>query len=286
MQYKTINMITILFLILFQISKSIRINKKKFKPLTIGQTLSNDEISEKLSDLAISKLYERLDVFTSTSCRCTAKFILLAIGGIRVYDSLKTLNLTHNITEDLKSIREKLDENYIIQFEIRNNHHFIVFKKNSERLYLLQSFQGTYNLRDWMNSSKIMEPYLTIDNFLNYLNDILDPNIDFHLRNYALYSLFLPKEMSPTKKMKKKIATWFGIYKIELIHVTYQSYNFKENQEMNDFDELLDEVMENNISKHNGRWDLSKYSLYDLQQSKDSIKKDFKYRLNKILNLN
>jgi hypothetical protein len=44
--------------------------------------------------------------------------------------------------------------------------------------------------------------------------------------------------------------------------------------------------MENNISKHNGRWDLSKYSLYDLQQSKDSIKKDFKYRLNKILNLN
>ena len=136
-----------------------------------------------------------------------------------------------------------------------------------------------------MKNEKIMEPYLTIDNFLLYLYNILDPNIDFHLRNYALYSLFLPKEFSPTKKMKKKIINWFGLYKIELIHVSYQSYNFKENQEMNDFDELLDEVMENNISKHNGRWDLSKYSLKDLKKTKDRIKQDFRYRLNKILNL-
>ena len=54
---------------------------------------------------------------------------------------------------------------------------------------------------------------------------------------------------------------------------------------MNDFDDLLDEVMENNISKHNGRWDLSKYSLKDLKKTKDRIKQDFRYRLNKILNL-
>ena len=232
MQNKTINLITILFLLLFQISKSIRINKKKFKPLTIGQTLSNDEISEKLSDLAISKLYERLDVFTSTSCRCTAKFILLAIGGIRVYDSLKTLNLTHNTTQDLKAIREKLDENYIIQFEIRNNHHFIVFKKNSERLYLLQSFQGTYNLRDWMNSSKIMEPYLTIDEFFDTLYKLFEPKSLTEM-NDAIVKLFYPPEFGNDEKKRKSVIKWFYIgfqFSVKLINVNYTPYNFKQNQ--------------------------------------------------------
>ena len=272
----------LLIIILIYLSKSKVM--KKIIPLEIGTELEENEISETLSSLALKRLYHRLEIFNHTSCAMTAKFILLAITGIHDYKTQKYLNLTQNITENLQNIRQKINQNYVLQFEITPNHHFIVFKKNMTHIYILQGFQDTYTLRDWMKNEKIMEPYLTIDNFLNYLNDILDPNIDFHLRNYALYSLFLPKEMSPTKKMKKKIATWFGIYKIELIHVTYQSYNFKENQEMDDFDDLLDEVMENNISKHNGRWDLSKYSINDLQQNKQRIKQEFKYRLNKILN--
>ena len=272
----------LIFIILIYFTESKLM--KKIIPLEIGTKLDENEISETLSSLALKRLYHRLEIFNQTSCAMTAKFILLAITGIHDYKTQKYLNLTQNITENLQNIRQKINQNYVLQFEITPNHHFIVFKKNMTHIYILQGFQDTYTLRDWMKNEKIMEPYLTIDNFLNYLNDILDPNIDFHLRNYALYSLFLPKEMSPTKKMKKKIATWFGIYKIELIHVTYQSYNFKENQEMDDFDDLLDEVMENNISKHNGRWDLSKYSINDLQQNKQRIKQEFKYRLNKILN--
>ena len=271
----------IIILIYFTESKVM----KKIIPLEIGTELEENEISETLSSLALKRLYHRLEIFNYTSCAMTAKFILLAITGIHDYKNHKYINLTQNITENLENIREKINQNYVLQLEITPNHHFIVFKKNNTHIYILQGFQDTYTLRDWMKNEKIMEPYLTIDNFLLYLYNILDPNIDFHLRNYALYSLFLPKEFSPTKKMKKKIINWFGLYKIELIHVSYQSYNFKENQEMNDFDELLDEVMENNISKHNGRWDLSKYSLKDLKKTKDRIKQDFRYRLNKILNL-
>ena len=274
----------LIFIILIYFTESKLM--KKIIPLEIGTKLDENEISETLSSLALKRLYHRLEIFNQTSCAMTAKFILLSITGIHNYNNQTYLNLTNNITENLLNIKNKINQNYVLQIEISPNHHFIILKKNITHLYILQGFQDTYTLRDWMMNKKIMEPYLTIDNFLIYLNNILDPNIDFHIRNYALYSLFLPKEFSPTKKMKKKIRSWFSVYKIELIHVSYQTYNFKENQGMNDFDDLLDEVMENNISKHNGRWDLSKYSLYDLQQSKDSIKKDFKYRLNKILNLN
>ena len=113
MNQRTINFICLFLLISFiQFSNSLRL-KKKFQPLEIGQKLSENEISETLSNLAISKLYERLDIFTSTSCRCTAKFILLAIGGIRVYDSLKNLTLTDNIDSNIELMKEKLNENYI-----------------------------------------------------------------------------------------------------------------------------------------------------------------------------
>lgn len=222
------------FFILFSIvhiTSSLKL-KNKFKPLTIGHELSDQEVAETLSDLALSKLYERLGVFNSTSCRCTAKFILLAIGGIRVYDSLKNITLTDDIDKNIELMKEKLNKNYILQIEIRNNHHFVIFRKNNEKLYLLQSFQNTYTLANWMNSSQIMEPYLTIDEFFSTFRTLIKPD-SFKDRDEAIVKLFYPPELSDDPIKRKSVIDWFYMgfaTSVKLINVNYTPFNFKQNQ--------------------------------------------------------
>ena len=42
---------------------------------------------------------------------------------------MNTLNLTNDINKDIQNIKAKLEENNIIQIEIKPNHLFVNFKK-------------------------------------------------------------------------------------------------------------------------------------------------------------
>ena len=77
-KYKT----TIILLITLIItSTSIKL-KTKFIPLAEGTPISEDEISETLSSLALKRIYNRLPQIHFSSCALSAKFILLSVGGI------------------------------------------------------------------------------------------------------------------------------------------------------------------------------------------------------------
>ena len=71
-KYKT----TIILLITLIItSTSIKL-KTKFIPLAEGTPISEDEISETLSSLALKRIYNRLPQIHFSSCALSAKFIL------------------------------------------------------------------------------------------------------------------------------------------------------------------------------------------------------------------
>ena len=116
----------LIFIILIYFTESKLM--KKIIPLEIGTKLDENEISETLSSLALKRLYHRLEIFNQTSCAMTAKFILLSITGIHNYNNQTYLNLTNNITENLLNIKNKINQNYVLQIEISPNHHFIIFK--------------------------------------------------------------------------------------------------------------------------------------------------------------
>ena len=79
---------------------------------------------------------------------------------------MNTLNLTNDINEDIQNIKAKLEENNIIQIEIKLNHQFDILKKNDTHLYLLQGFQNIYYLKEWMENKEVMKPHWKIDEFL------------------------------------------------------------------------------------------------------------------------
>ena len=208
---------------------SYNLKLKKFSP-KIGTPIDNNKISETMSDLALKKLYYNLIAFNETSCRITAKFILLTIGGIENLNETKTLNLTNDYKTDLNNIRNLIDKNYIIQIELRLNHHFIIFKKNSKELYLLHSFQDLFTLRDWMSNEKIMKPYLTIDDFINKMEIILNPNSKKKEIYINLIKLLMPTFFISDSKKIKQLINWFRLSDIKIVNVNYTPFDFKENK--------------------------------------------------------
>ena len=217
----------IIFSLTFIISYNLKL--KKFSP-KIGIPIDNNKISETMSDLALKKLYYNLIAFNETSCRITAKFILLTIGGIENLNETKTLNLTNDYKTDLNNIRNLINKNYIIQIELRLNHHFIIFKKNSKELYLLHSFQDLFTLRDWMSNEKIMKPYLTIDDFINKMEIILNPNSTKKEINKNLIKLLMPPFFISDSKKIKQLINWFRLSDIKIVNVNYTPFDFKQNK--------------------------------------------------------
>ena len=236
------------FIMILSNTISIKLNtnlkKKKFIPIKPGNEISNDNISESLSSAALHIIYSRANSINETSCRMTAQMVLLAICGVRDMEEISILNLTDNYIENLNNIKEKLLKNYIIQIEIRTNHHFTIFKKNNEEMYLLQGFQDVFNLKEWIADKDIMKPYLTINEFFNKMEIILNPKVNENERINELVNLFYPKIFSNDENKRNKIRNWFERKNIKLIAVNYCSYNFEENEKNHQFNNVLDEVFD------------------------------------------
>ena len=152
----------------FSLIKSIKIKKK------ISLKKNEDEIAEKLSSEAIKIINSHLSIYNETSCLISSKLILTSICGIEKQEDLKKFNLTNNDNENLEEIRKLINNNYVVEIELMPDHHFIIFRKNRKKLYLLNSFQNIFSLKDWMNNNLIMKPYLTIDNFFSNFKTLIN----------------------------------------------------------------------------------------------------------------
>ena len=218
------------------IVKSIKIKNVKILNKT---SLKQNEISENLSSLALKKILSHLTIYNETSCLVSSKLILTSICGIEKQEDLKELNLTNNDNENLKNIRNLINNNKVIEIELMPNHHFVIFRKNSKELYLLNSFQNIFYLEEWMNNNLIMKPFLTIEKFFSIFKRLIDQMGSLNDREKAIIDLFLPKIFSKNKKKIKDIKKWFKGYPIFINSVKYADYNFKEEENLNDFKNIF-----------------------------------------------
>ena len=219
------------------IVKSIKI--KNVKVLNKNNDNNENEISEKLSSLALKKILSHLSLYNETSCLVSSKLILTTICGIEKQKDLKELNLTDNDNENLKEIENLINNNKVIEIELMPDHHFIIFRKNSKELYLLNSFQHIFSLEEWMNNDLIMKPYLSIDNFFSIFKKLIDQMGSLNDREKAIIDLFLPNIFTKDKKKIKAIKKWFKGFPIFISSVKYADYNFKEELDLKDFKNMF-----------------------------------------------
>ena len=179
-----------------------------------------------IADEAVERIKRRIDAVSSTSCRVSAKYMLLAIGGITDKEQMPRLNLTGTYELDLEKIREKVMEGYVVQVEIRPNHHFVIFKRNNKQLYLLQGFQDMFMLKDWISNKKIMKPYLTIDEFFEKMRTMINPDTPREIVDKTIIELFLPPIFTESKSIKKAMLKYFSWAPVTLVNVFYVKYNF------------------------------------------------------------
>ena len=230
------SMLYLLLISTILIVKSIKIKNVKILNKT---SLKQNEISENLSSLALKKILSHLTIYNETSCLVSSKLILTSICGIEKQEDLKELNLTNNDNENLKNIRNLINNNKVIEIELMPNHHFVIFRKNSKELYLLNSFQNIFSLEEWMNNNLIMKPFLTIEKFFSIFKRLIDQMGSLNDREKAIIDLFLPKIFSKNKKKIKDIKKWFKGYPIFINSVKYADYNFKEEENLNDFKNIF-----------------------------------------------
>lgn len=209
--FNKVNLVFFLTLLIF--SSCVQITKKKVKQMNIVEQ-------------AIQRIKDRLFALRDTSCKVAAKFMLLAICNVTKKEQLSVLPLTGIIELDLRKIREKVNEGYVLQIEIKANHHFIIFKKNDKDLYLLQAFQDRFMLKDWMSNPKIMKPYLTIDEFFDKMRIMLNPDTPIKEVEKMILDLFLPKEFTEDQKLIDSMLEYFGGNPVTLVNVNYARFNF------------------------------------------------------------
>ena len=176
---------------------------------------------------AINRLYNRISSFNNTSCKVSAQYILYTIAGVDEKEDMSTLDLTNNINKNIRNIKNKLEENHIIQIEIKPNHHFVIFKKNDTHLYLLQGFQDIYYLKEWMENKEVMRPHWEIDKFFKAFSNLLDVNLKEKKMMDLLKVLFYPDYFSNDRKKIKQFEDWFDHkLPVHLVNVNYMKYKF------------------------------------------------------------
>jgi hypothetical protein len=181
------------------------------------------------------------------------------VGGIEKKKDLPELKLTKNDTENLINIKNLLNKNYIIQIEFLPNHHMIIFKKNNKDLYILQGFQDIYTLNDWMADKEVMKPYMSIKDFFDKVELLINDNNTKLERDKMLIDLFLPEIFSNKAEDIDKVLNWFLNYRVSIANVNYAAYNFKENQNSTDFHKLWHEVDSHYILSDEQFFDFDKF---------------------------
>jgi hypothetical protein len=208
----------IFFILLITLTNCIQLKKTQTQTKTISPYV--------LAKIAIKRIKDRIQYLNDTSCKVAAKFILLAISNIKDKSQLPILPLSGIVELDLAKIREKLEENYVLQIEIKANHHFIIFKKNDKDLYLLQAFQDRFKLRDWISNDKIMNSYLTIDEFFDKMRIMLNPDTPRATVDKLILEVFLPDIFTQDQELINSTLSYFSGIPVSLVNVNYVSFNF------------------------------------------------------------
>lgn len=226
-------LLCILFSIIsFTLSLKLKLLKKKIilKPslsdVKIPELFTDD--SEELSKAAIERIKKRVDVLLSVdSCKPSAKYILYAAGGVDGFEDLKELKLTNNTEDDLENIEDLLEDNKIIEIEVFRNHHFVIFKKNDDYLYLLQGFYQIYNLSEWLNNEEVMRPHWKIDDFFDAMTELLNSQTQENRMMEILRELFCPSYLITNQTKIEIFENWFKPWlPVTLRKVKYVNYNF------------------------------------------------------------
>ena len=238
------NLSSVIFIFyLLSLIKSLTLKKKKNLKTNYLNFNSTEEFAEINSELAIKRIKELVPKLNDTSCKVSAKFILLAISSVYSKKDLPVLKLKRgDLNGNLEKIREKINQNYILQIETRANHHFVVFRKNNEELYLLQSFKFLFILKEWINDEDIIKPYLTIDEFIDNFRIMLDFNSTKNERDNAIIKLFLPPLFTNNQVIKFKLIRWFYGNHVKLYNVNYVTYNFSNIENPNTFIKVFEKV--------------------------------------------
>ncbi|MCQ2816407.1 MAG: hypothetical protein MJ252_03985 [archaeon] len=187
----------------------------------------SQEYLQKNSDKSIELLKEGLPALSGTSCKVAAKYVLFTLGDIQKESDRHYLNLTDNTQENLENMEELLKDGYILQIEVKPNHHFVIFLENGENLYLMQAFQDIFRLKDWIYDEVSSLP-MDLKEFMKLFKGALDPTNDEDTFHSYLLQLFLPHSMWEDFDKVNGLFNWFGSRRyLTIVKVDYVKYDFK-----------------------------------------------------------
>lgn len=228
------NCFFVLFIIFISITTQIQINKLR---------ASAEEVYAHNSQLAIKRIKERVKYLRDdTSCKVAAKFILFTLGNVKSDSDRNHLVLTHNNEIDFINMKDLLKRGYILQVEIKTNHHFILFQKNNDEYYFLQAFYTFYQLKDWLSYDEITT--IKIDNFYDNMRIITNESYDKETRHQKILEMFYPPQINKGNQDKiKEFINYFDYNPcVTIINVDYVKYNFHIKNKGKIFDMAFREV--------------------------------------------
>jgi hypothetical protein len=198
-----------------------------------------NEIYEHNSSIGIRRIVNRIEnLHEDTSCKVAAKFMLLTLANVKSDKDRLHMSLTHNNEIDILNMIELLRKGYVLQVEIKTNHHFVIFQKNEKELYLLQAFYSFYQLKEWMSYPKMI---MRIDEFFDKFRIILSNNVDINQKDRYILDLFYPDYINKGNKILiQKMLDYFHLNPtVDLINVDYVKYNFNVKQIGYEFDQFF-----------------------------------------------
>ena len=231
---KQSNIPFILFLLIVQFSLTLNLHLLKKKNFSYAHK----------SNIAMKRIKNRLHALKDdTSCKVAAKFVLLTISDIRAEEDRTSLALVDDVDTNIKKIKELLKEGYVIQIEIKTNHHFVLIQKNPDEMYLLQAFYKFYRLKDWLSHDELVT--VNIDKFFDMLKFVMNPNNDLEKRNKVILDLFYPFQLSQGNQEKiDEMLKYFNHNPcVTFVHVDYVNYDFSVKEKGRKFDVLFDDVV-------------------------------------------
>ena len=163
-------------------------------------------------------------------------------GNVKSDSDRNHLVLTHNNEIDFINMKDLLKRGYILQVEIKTNHHFILFQKNNDEYYFLQAFYKFYQLKDWLSYDEITT--IKIDNFYDNMRIITNESYDKETRHQKILEMFYPPQINKGNQDKKKEFINYFDYNpcVTIINVDYVKYNFHIKNKGKIFDMAFREV--------------------------------------------
>lgn len=231
---KKSNIPFILFLLAVQFSLTLNLHLLKKKNFSYAHN----------TNIAMKRIKNKLHALQDdTSCKVAAKFVLLTISNIRTEEDRTSLDLVDNVDTNIKKIKELLRKGYVIQIEIKTNHHFVLMQKNRDEMYLLQAFYKFYRLKDWLSHDELVT--VNIDKFFDMLSFVMNPNNDLETRNKVILDLFYPIQLSHGNQEKiQEMLRYFNHNPcVTFVHVDYVPYDFSIKEKGRKFDALFDDMV-------------------------------------------